>query len=103
MRNYGTTYVGSSFKKKVKAFGYDIKSKDNFPTLKNKFISSKTEFFDKSDIILSAVRDIDQTLELCEGHNGLFKLNTPKTFIICSTLSPAFLKNFFYNRLIILQ
>ena len=82
-------------KNKVKAFGYDIKSKDNFPTLKNKFISSKTEFFDKSDIILSAVRDIDQTLELCEGHNGLFKLNSPKTFIICSTLSPAFLKKIF--------
>ncbi len=82
-------------KNKIKAFGYDIKSKDNFPTLKNKFISSKTEFFDKSDIILSAVRDIDQTLELCEGHNGLFKLNSPKIFVICSTLSPAFLKNFF--------
>ena len=82
-------------KNKIKACGYDIRSKDNFPTLKNKFISSKTEFFDKSDIILSAVRDIDQTLELCDGHNGLFKLNTPKTFIICSTLSPAFLKKFF--------
>ena len=82
-------------KNKIRAFGYDIRSKDNFPTLKNKFISSKTEFFDKSDIILSAVRDIDQTLELCEGHNGLFKLNSPKTFIICSTLSPAFLKKFF--------
>ena len=82
-------------KNKIRAFGYDIRSKDNFPTLKNKFISSKTEFFDKSDIILSAVRDIDQTLELCEGHNGLFKLNSPKIFIICSTLSPAFLKKFF--------
>ncbi len=81
-------------KNKINAFGYDIKSKDNFPTLKNKFISSKIEFFDKSDIILSAVRDIDQTLELCEGHNGLFKSNSPKTFIICSTLSPAFLKKF---------
>ena len=82
-------------KNRIRAFGYDIRSKDNFPTLKNKFISSKTEFFDKSDIILSAVRDIDQTLELCEGDNGLFKLNSPKTFIICSTLSPAFLKKFF--------
>ena len=81
-------------KNKIKAFGYDIKSKDNFPTIKNKFISSKTEFFDKSDIILSAVRDIDQTLELCEGENGLFKINTPKTLIICSTLSPTFLKDF---------
>jgi len=82
-------------KNKIKAFGYDIRSRDNFPTLKDKFIPSKAEFFDKSDIILSAVRDIDQTLELCEGHNGLFKLNSPKTFIICSTLSPAFLKKFF--------
>ena len=82
-------------KNKIRAFGYDIRSKDNFPTLKNKFISSKTEFFDKSDIILSAVSDIDQTLELCEGNNGLFKLNSPKSFVICSTLSPAFLKKIF--------
>tara|TARA_A100001011_G_C14269223_1_gene826198 strand:+ start:96 stop:941 length:846 start_codon:yes stop_codon:yes gene_type:complete len=82
-------------KNRLNAYGYDIRSKDNFPTLKDKFISSKTEFFDKADIILSAVRDIKQTLELCEGHNGLFKLNSPKIFVICSTLSPAFLKNFF--------
>ena len=57
--------------------------------LKNKFISSKTEFFDKSDIILSAVRDIDQTLELCEGHNGLFKLIST-TLDIFFTRSPIF-------------
>tara|TARA_Y100001968_G_C19352128_1_gene715201 strand:- start:81 stop:932 length:852 start_codon:yes stop_codon:yes gene_type:complete len=82
-------------KNKLNAIGYDIRSKNSFPTLKDKFISSKTEFFDKSDIILSAVRDIEQTIEICEGHNGLFKLNSPKIFVICSTLSPAFLKKFF--------
>mgnify|MGYP003324934773 FL=1 len=79
----------------VNAFGYDVKPKGNFSCVKNNYISSKVNFFDKSDIILSAVRDIDQTLELCEGENGLFKINTPKTLIICSTLSPNFLKDFF--------
>ena len=63
--------------------------------VKNNYISSRVNFFDKSDIILSVVRNIDQTLELCEGENGLFKINTPKTLIICSTLSPTFLKDFF--------
>ena len=82
-------------KNRVNAFGYDIRSKENFPTIKNNFISSKINFFEKSDIVLSAVRDIDQTLELCEGKNGLFKVNASKILIICSTLSPAFLKDFF--------
>ena len=78
----------------INAFGYDIRPKDNFLSVKNNYIASKVSFFNKSDIILSAVRDIEQTLELCEGENGLFKINTPKTLIICSTLSPTFLKEF---------
>ena len=51
----------------INAFGYDIRPKDNFLSVKNNYIASKVSFFNKSDIILSAVRDIDQTLELCEG------------------------------------
>ena len=78
----------------INAFGYDIRPKNNFLSVKNNYIASKVNFFNKSDIILSAVRDIDQTLELCEGENGLFKINTPKKLIICSTLSPTFLKEF---------
>ena len=78
----------------INAFGYDIRPKDNFLSVKNNYIASKVSFFNKSDIILSAVRDIEQTLELCEGENGLFKINTPKKLIICSTLSPTFLKEF---------
>ena len=69
----------------VNAFGYDVKSKENFPTLKENFISSKVNFFEKSDIIFSAVRDINQTVELCEGKNGLFKVNPQKILIISST------------------
>ena len=84
-------------KNNINAFGYDILSKENFSSLENKFISSKKDFFQKADIIFSVVRDINQTKELCEGKNGLFQLNSPKTLIISSTLSPAFLNDFFQN------
>ena len=84
-------------KNNINAFGYDILSKENFSSLENNFISSKKDFFQKVDIIFSVVRDINQTKELCEGKNGLFQLNSPKTLIISSTLSPAFLNDFFKN------
>ena len=84
-------------KNNINAFGYDILSKENFLSLENNFISSKKDFFQKVDIIFSVVRDINQTKELCEGKNGLFQLNSPKTLIISSTLSPAFLNDFFQN------
>ena len=84
-------------KNNINAFGYDILSKENFSSLENNFISSKKDFFQKADVIISVVRDINQTKELCEGKNGLFQLNSPKTLIISSTLSPAFLNDFFQN------
>ena len=85
-------------KNNINAYGYDIKPEAYFPTVKNKFIKSKKEFFAKSDVIFSVVRDTKQTLELCEGQDGLFKTNTSKTLVICSTLSPAFLKEFFNKK-----
>ena len=75
-------------KNNINAFGYDIISKESFSSLENNFISSKKDFFQKVDVIFSVVRDINQTKELCEGKNGLFQLNSPKTLIISSTLSP---------------
>lgn len=84
-------------KNNINAFGYDIISKESFSSLENNFISSKKDFFQKVDVIFSVVRDINQTKELCEGKNGLFQLNSPKTLIISSTLSPAFLNDFFKN------
>ena len=84
-------------KNNINAFGYDIIFKESFSSLENNFISSKKDFFQKVDVIFSVVRDINQTKELCEGKNGLFQLNSPKTLIISSTLSPAFLNDFFQN------
>ena len=85
-------------KNNINAYGYDIKPEALLPTVNNNFIKSKKEFFAKSDVIFSVVRDTKQTLELCEGQDGLFKTNTSKTLVICSTLSPAFLKEFFNKK-----
>ena len=81
-------------KNKIKAIGYDIRPKEDFLLIKDNFVSSKRTFFENSDIIFSIVRDIKETLDLCEGPDGLFNLNSPKTLIICSTLSPSFLNDF---------
>ena len=81
-------------KNKIKAIGYDIRPKEDFLLIKDNFVSSKRKFFENSDIIFSIVRDIKETLDLCEGSDGLFTLNSPKTLIICSTLSPSFLNDF---------
>ena len=81
-------------KNKVKAIGYDVRPQEDFLSLKENFVSSKRVFFENTDVIFSIVRDINQTLELCEGTDGLFNLNSSKTLIICSTLSPAFLNDF---------
>ena len=81
-------------KNKVKAIGYDLRPQEDFLSLKENFVSSKRVFFENTDVIFSLVRDINQTLELCEGTDGLFNLNSSKTLIICSTLSPAFLNDF---------
>ena len=81
-------------KKKVKAIGYDVRPQEDFLSLKENFVSSKRVFFENTDVIFSIVRDINQTLELCEGTDGLFNLNSSKTLIICSTISPAFLNDF---------
>jgi len=81
-------------KNKVKAIGYDVRPQEDFLSLKENFVSSKKVFFENTDVIFSIVRDINQTLELCEGTDGLFNLNSSKTLIICSTISPAFLNDF---------
>jgi 3-hydroxyisobutyrate dehydrogenase-like beta-hydroxyacid dehydrogenase len=80
--------------KNIKAEGYDIRPQKYFLNLKENFIPSKKFFFDNNDVILSVVRDIKQTLDLCEGIDGLFNIKNHKILIICSTLSPAFLKDF---------
>ena len=80
-------------KNKISATGYDIKPKESFRSIKNNFVESKLSFFDQNEVIISVVRDINETTELCEGKNGLFYFKEPKLLIISSTLSPLFIKS----------
>ena len=77
----------------IKVKGYDIRHQDDFHSIKEHFMESKSEFIKQSEIIFSIVRDEGETLELCEGKNGLFSVRDKKIIVICSTLSPKFIEN----------
>ena len=78
-------------KQKINITGHDIKDKTYFKTIKDHYIEDKFSFFNQNEIILSAVRDMKQTIEICEGKNGLFHFKEKKILLISSTLSPPFL------------
>ena len=77
----------------IKVKGYDIRHQDDFHSIKEHFMASKSEFIKQNEIIFSIVRDEGETLELCEGKNGLFSVRDKKIIVICSTLSPKFIEN----------
>ena len=88
----GLPMLKTLLKNNIDACGYDIKPKKNYIELKENFIPFKEKFCSDNKIIISVVRDIEQTEELCKGKNGLFKTKEKKILIICSTLSPFYLK-----------
>ena len=89
--NMGLPMLYSMLSKNIDAQGYDIDSRKSLSGLGEKFIDSKKKFLDDRQIIISVVRDAADTLELCQGRNGLFEQKSNKILIISSTLSPRFL------------
>tara|TARA_B100000989_G_scaffold295194_1_gene275718 strand:- start:152 stop:1009 length:858 start_codon:yes stop_codon:yes gene_type:complete len=89
--NMGLPMLNSMVSKNIDAQGYDIDSRKDFSGLGPNFVSSKKKFLDDRHIIISVVRDTADTLELCQGRNGLFEQQSNKILIISSTLSPRFL------------
>lgn len=74
----------------INATGHDVKPKKNYEEFGDKFISSKSEFFDKNDVFLSIVRDKQQTDDLLVNNNVL-KSKKNATVLICSTLSTNYI------------
>lgn len=69
--------------------GYDIRPKDEFPNFENRMCKSANELASHCPIVISVVRDWQQTQDLCFGKDGLFSDNKgPNILIISSTLSP---------------
>jgi 3-hydroxyisobutyrate dehydrogenase-like beta-hydroxyacid dehydrogenase len=89
--NMGLPMLHSILSKNIDAKGYDIERKTSLLDLGKDFVTSKKKFLDDRNIIISVVRDASDTVELCQGHNGLFEQQSRKVLIIASTLSPKFL------------
>jgi len=69
--------------------GFDIRPKHEFPGFQDRFMENPKEFAAIADTVISVVRDIKQTLDLCFDDQGLFNgENMPRALVVCSTLSP---------------
>ncbi|MEH6545613.1 MAG: NAD(P)-dependent oxidoreductase [Sneathiella sp.] len=69
--------------------GYDIRPKSEFPDFENRMCKSAGQLASFCPIVISVVRNWQQTQDLCFGKNGLFTDNGgPNILIISSTLSP---------------
>ena len=88
--NMGLPMLNAMLTKNIDARGYDIERKTSLLDLGKDFLTSKKKFLDDRNIIISVVRDASDTLELCQGNNGLFEQQSTKVLIIASTLSPKF-------------
>ena len=88
--NMGLPMLNAMLSKNIDAKGYDIERKTSLLRLGKDFVSSKKKFLDDRNIIISVVRDASDTVELCQGNNGLFEQRSSKILIIASTLSPKF-------------
>ena len=88
--NMGLPMLHSILSKNIDAKGYDIERKTSLLDLGKDFLNSKKNFLNDRNIIISVVRDASDTLELCQGNNGLFEQQSSKMLIIASTLSPKF-------------
>ena len=88
--NMGLPMLNAMLSKNIDAKGYDIEIKTSLLSLGKDFVSSKKKFLDDRNIIISVVRDASDTVELCQGNNGLFEQRSSKILIIASTLSPKF-------------
>ena len=73
-------------------WGYDTRPTKEFGDFQSRMIPDPAEFGAKVDILISVVRDHQQTLELCFDDQALFtRSNHPKTLVCSSTLSPRVL------------
>ena len=89
--NMGLPMLNSMVVKNIDVKGYDIERKKFLSALGSNFEGCKKSFLADRNIIISVVRDEEDTLELCEGDDGLFEQKSKKILIISSTLSPRFL------------
>ena len=81
--------VGSGFT----VSGFDIRPTKEFGDFASKMVASADEFCGRVDVLISVVRDQQQTLDLYFEEQAIFKQPTyPKTCLLASTVSPRFIE-----------
>ena len=73
-------------------WGLDVRPAREFGDFQPRMIGDPVEFARRVEVVISVVRDIAQTRELCFDRQALFKTDArPKTLIVSSTVSPRFI------------
>lgn len=76
----------------VEVYGFDVRPVGEFGDFHERMIADAAEFAARCPTVISVVRDIPQTLELCFEQQALFGSQAaPRRLVISSTLSPRFL------------
>jgi len=73
-------------------WGLDVRPVREFGSFQSRMREDAAEFASRVEVVVSVVRDVAQSLELCFDRQALFtRTQYPKTLIVSSTLSPRFL------------
>ena len=73
-------------------WGLDVRPAKEFGPFQSRMLENPAEFASRVQVVISVVRDVAQSLELCFDRQALFTCaQYPKTLIVSSTLSPRFL------------
>ena len=73
-------------------WGLDVRPANEFGSFQSRMLDDPAEFGRRVQIVISVVRDVAQSLELCFDRQALFtRAQYPKTLIVSSTLSPRFI------------
>ena len=73
-------------------WGLDVRPANEFGDFRSRMLDDAAEFARRVDIVISVVRDIAETRELCFDRQALFtRAKYPNTRVVSSTLSPRFI------------
>src|SRR4051794_4484462 len=68
-------------------WGLDVRPANEFGSFQSRMLEDPPQFASRADVIISVVRDVNQTRDLCFNKQALFtRPEYPKTLIVSSTL-----------------
>jgi len=73
-------------------WGLDARPASEFGLFQSRMVEDPADFASRVQVVISVVRDVTQSRELCFDRQALFtRARYPRTLIVSSTLSPRFL------------